>query len=82
MKRNKLVVQALVVTLMGLAAHVTRPAPAASATAPSSICAGSYCTGLCTYGGPTCDVGCGYICVMPPNVPCGSTWYVACLEPE
>ena len=82
MKRNRLLFQALVVTLMGLAAHLTRPAPAASAAVQSEPCQQSTCTSVC-YAGSYCDLEvCGQVCVPPPNEMCGSVrWYVACYEP-
>lgn len=78
----KLPLQALVVTVMGLAAHLTRPAPAASASVPTSDCLPqSRCGYTCTWAG-ACD-DCNYICI---NEGCLKDFVLfpyreACLEP-
>lgn len=79
MKRNKLLLQAFVVTLMGFAAHLSEPAPA-SAT-PTGACGWSRCTGVCGIANP-CDENCNWVCMAPHyGNPCGVTWYEACLDP-
>lgn len=79
MKRNKLMLQALVVTLMGSGAHLSDPAPASSA--PASNCGWSRCTGVCGVANP-CGEDCGWICKSPPNDECGLVlWYEACTIP-
>lgn len=81
MKRNKLLLQALVVTLMGLAAHLTRPAPAASASRTSSCeLQQSHCTGTCNW--TSCNGDCAYACIAPPNDYCelATQWFEACFE--
>jgi hypothetical protein len=74
MRRNRLLLQASVVTLLGLAAHLTRPDSAASATASANLCnTESTCSGACTWAG-TCGEGCSYYCEAPPSR-CGETSY-------
>lgn len=79
MKRNRLLLQALAVTVMGFVAHLTAPAPVSSTA--GSACGWDRCTGVCGVANP-CDSECGWICKSPPNDECGLTqWYEACPIP-
>jgi hypothetical protein len=81
MKRNKLLLQALVVTLMGAAAHLTRPAPAASETAHADPCIPMWhCGNICSWGPAACDGECNYICLYQGGG-CGQM-FEACYSPE
>lgn len=82
MKQSRLLLQAFAVTVMGFVAHLTAPAPAASAV-PSTECGWDRCTGVCGVGNP-CAEQCGWVCMMPPNEPCApflTLWYEACPVP-
>ena len=81
MMRNRLLLQALVVTLMGFASHLSYPAPASAA--PTSPCGWDRCTGVCGVGNP-CDKECNWVCYPPlshDNCELEAVWYEACLHP-
>jgi hypothetical protein len=80
MRRNSLLLQALAVTMMGVVAQLSSPAPASAA--PTSACGWSNCTGMCGVGNP-CGGECPWVCFPPPTDMCGLVmWYEACLFPE
>lgn len=82
MVRNRLGLQALVVVLMGVAAHLTAPGRAVTTISGSMCGTWSRCTGVCGVANP-CSGDCAWICMPPPNGMCDWTtaWYEACIDP-
>lgn len=80
MRRNRLLLQGLVVTMMGLVAQLS--SAAAASAAPRGSCGWSQCTGLCGIANP-CDAECPWVCIPASSELCGHVmWYEACLFPE
>lgn len=80
MNRNRRVLQALFVTLLGGVAHLTSPAPEASATARSSCLPRAQCAWVCSWGPAICP-DCEYICVVDHQICSPFAIFEACLSP-